>query len=170
MRFSPSTSLSYATEGSTCSPAGSSAATAADGTAQGSGTRRKCVSGHLAVQPEIQKRGPLHHALPRRGIGEGTLHGGGQPTAGWTGCRHRRLQREALVRPAGLCCGLCGWPPDLHLQKRLHLRGLSRINATLPVTGIKTDDRERFFVLRFCKCSLPFSEQPLPQALRHIQG
>ena len=36
------------------------------------------------------------------------------------------FQREALVRPAGLRHGLRGWPPDLHFQKWLHLRGLSQ--------------------------------------------
>ena len=32
----------------------------------------------------------------------------------------------SLVRSAGLGHGLRGWSPNVHLQKRLHLRGLSR--------------------------------------------
>ena len=51
----------------------------------------KVQANRLAVQPEIQKRGPLHHALPRRGISEGALYSGGQSAAGRTGCRHCRL-------------------------------------------------------------------------------
>lgn len=48
------------------------------------------------------------------------------------------------VRSAGLRHGLLGWPPYLHLQKWLYLRGLSRVNAALPIIGIIAGDREPF--------------------------
>ena len=50
-------------------------------------------------------------------------------------------------RPAGLRHNLRGWPPDVHFQKRLHLRGLSRINATLPIIGFYAGDREHVLLV-----------------------
>ena len=87
----------------------------------------------------------VYSTLLRRGLGKGPQ--GGHPTSVWMKLRGYRLQRKALVRPAGLRHGLRGWPPDVHLQKRLHLRGLSWVNATLPIIGFYTGDRELFVIL-----------------------
>ena len=46
------------------------------------------------------------------------------------------FSEKVMVRLAGLRNGLRGWPPDFHFQKRLHLRGLSRVNTTLPIICI----------------------------------
>ena len=90
-------------------------------------------------QPEVQgRRGqegrgrPADQRHPRPARHDGGL----PPHPEAAGRRGQRLQRKALVRPAGLRHGLCGWPPDLHLQKRLHLRGLSRTESKLPIIGL----------------------------------
>ena len=70
-----------------------------------------------------------------RDAGPARHDGGLPPDSETAGRRGHRLQRKALVRSAGLRHGLRRWPPDLHLQKRLHLRGLSRVNTTLPIIG-----------------------------------
>ena len=54
------------------------------------------------------------------------------------------------IKVIGIRHGLRRWPPDLHLQKRLHLRGLSRVNTTLPIIGLSPVTGSFFMSLELC--------------------
>lgn len=77
---------------STGFPKGSSAATAADGMAQGLALARIAQADRMVVQPDIQRRDLPYPHPPSTGHREGALHDAAQPAAGRTACRHRRLR------------------------------------------------------------------------------
>ena len=71
---------------------------------------------------------------------------GGLTQSEWKGCpQNRWIKLRGVLRH-----DLRGWPPDLHIQKRLHLRVLSRVNATLPIIGLWPVTGSLFMLLELC--------------------